>query len=204
MRRLFSALLLFCVMSLPVPASAVGSVPKAADDIAKQMDKQLMIRFGGKSPAWTGSGSQEDRAIRNRLSVMATVPVNLNNLDVSCPLARQMTEEISRWMVNAGYQFEELRKGKDIFFSKPTGETLLTRDTRLLATRQVSSEAILVGTYVITPDQVRFNIRLLHTPTNDVLAMGTGTVPITDDVRPLLTDSRTKNIIAPSIRTRLQ
>lgn len=204
MQRLFTTIFLFCVLSLPAVAWAAGNVPKAADDIAKQMDKQLMLRFGGKSPSWMGSGSQEDRAIRSRLTIMATVPVNLNNLDVSCPLARQMAEEVSRWMVNAGYQFEELRKGKDIFFSRPTGETLLTRNTRLLATRQVSSEAILVGTYVITPDQVRFSIRLLHTPTNDVLAMGTSTVPITDDVRPLLTDNQRSNIIAPSIRTRLQ
>lgn len=202
MPRLLALLMLCSITFLPVFAAAVGNVPKAADDIAKQMDKQLMIRFGGKSELCFSS---ENRALRNRISVMTTVPVNLNNLEVSCPLARQMAEEITRWMVNAGYQLEELRKGKDIFFSRPTGETLLTRNTNLLATRQVSSEAVLVGTYVITPDQVRFNVRLLHTPSNEVLAMGTATVPITDDVIPLLTDNTGKALrIAPSIGTRLQ
>lgn len=202
MPRLLALLMLCSITFLPVLAAAVGNVPKAADDIAKQMDKQLMIRFGGKSELCFSS---ENRALRNRINVMATVPVNLNNLEVSCPLARQMAEEITRWMVNAGYQLEELRKGKDIFFSRPTGETLLTRNTNLLATRQVSSEAVLVGTYVITPDQVRFNVRLLHTPSNEVLAMGTATVPITDDVIPLLTDNTGKTLrIAPSIGTRLQ
>lgn len=176
------------------PASAL--LPKAADSIAKQMDAQLMSRFA----------SSDKRAARSKIMIMATVPVNLNNFEISCTAARQMSEEIARWFVNAGYRWRELRKGKDIRFDPLTGETLLTRDLKQLESLQGQSQAVLVGTYVISPIQVRFSMRLIHTPTNEVLAMGTETVEITDDLRPLLRegtgpDPRLKT--TPSTGTRL-
>ena len=214
--RLYIPLLLL-VLTLPVQGCAAmssqGNVPRAADSIAEQLDKQLMVRYAPASGSGSGQtlstaegrGSEADRAVRNSITIMGTVPVNLNNLEISCPLARQMTEEISRWLINAGYHFQELRKGKEIYFQKLQGEMLLTRDTKLLATRQVSSQAVLVGTYVVTPEQVRFNIRLLHTPSNEVLAMGTGTVPITPDVQPLLANTGSGPVrITPTVNTRLQ
>lgn len=206
MPRYLAILLIIATLFIPMAAAAEGNVPAAADDISKQMDKQLMTRYAPKSFGGLSTfDSKPDYETRQGISIMATVPVSLNNLNVSCPLARQMTEEITRWMVNAGYIFEELRKGQDIQFSSPTGETLLTRDTARLATRNVTSAGVLVGTYVISKDQVRFNIRILHTPSNEVLAMGTATVPITDDIRPLLYDlSQTPVKVTPSIGTRLQ
>lgn len=210
MPRYFAVLLIIAVLCMPIAAAAVGNVPKAANDIAQQMDKQLMTRYAPQSGSSSGegvsmSGSSNNYAVRQRISLMSTVPVSLNNLQVSSPLARQMAEEITRWLVNAGYIFEEIRKGQDLQFSSPTGETILTRDTARLATRSVTSAGIVVGTYVISKDQVRFNIRILHTPSNEVLAMGTATVPITDDIRPLLYDvSQTPVKVMPSIGTRLQ
>ena len=78
------------------------------------------------------------------------------------------------------------------------------RDVRQLASTSGTSQAILAGTYVTTSDQVRFSIRLIHTSSNEVLAMGTATVPITDDLRPLVREARPGDGLAPSVRTRLQ
>ncbi|MEG2173631.1 MAG: FlgO family outer membrane protein [Desulfovibrionaceae bacterium] len=210
MPRYIAFMLLLAALCMPIAAAAVGNVPKAANDIAKQMDKQLMARYGAKSSNGNEGGvtigsSSADYSTRQRISIMSTVPVSLNNLQVSSPLARQMVEEIARWMINAGYVFEEIRKGQDIQFSNPTGETLLTRDTARLASRTVTSAGVMVGTYVVSTEQVRFNIRILHTPSNEVLAMGTATVPITEDIRPLLYDmSQTPVKVMPSIGTKLQ
>lgn len=55
-----------------------------------------------------------------------------------------------------------------------------------------------------TSEQVRFSIRLIHTSSNEVLAMGTATVPITDDLRPLVREARPGRRLAPSVSTRLQ
>ncbi len=198
---LLTALLLTAAFLLPARATAFTTselLPKAANSIAKQMDAQLMRRFA------TGEYGSKDKT-RNNFMIMATVPVELNNLNISCPAARQFSEELARWFVTAGYRWQELRKGQDIKFDQRTGETLLTRDLKQLATRKGSSQAVLVGTYVISPIQVRFSMRLIHTPTNEVLAMGTETVPITDDLRPLLTDMQPDPRLktTPSTGTRL-
>lgn len=207
MRLLYSLLLLALLAPVQGCAALGGNVPRAADSMAAQMDRQIIARFGEKKQGLLTNAPSESqkRALRERIAIMGTVPVNLNNLEASCPLARQVSEEIGRWFVNAGYKYQELRKGKEIFFQKRQGEMLLTRDTALLATRNVSSEAILAGTYVVSSEQARFSMRLIHTPSNEVLAMGTATVPITDDLRPLLANTAAGTpVIAPSIGTRLQ
>lgn len=58
------------------------------------------------------------------------------------------------------------------------GEFLLTRDVgKLGSPRDVNTHAVLTGTYTVTERSVRFNMRLIHTPTREVLAAGSGTVP---------------------------
>ena len=69
---------------------------------------------------------------------------------------------------------------------------------------QNDSSVVMVGTYIRTNRSVRVNIRLLHTPSNEVLAMGTATVPITDDLRPLVREPRPGDGLAPTVSTRLQ
>lgn len=202
MSRFIAAVLLLAALLLPLTAAAMGTVPKAANSIASQMDAQLMMRYGGNDPQI--STKEQHAVARANVIIMGTTPANLNNLEKSSPLARQMTEEISRWLVNAGYRFQELRKGKAIRFHPVTGELLLTRDVRQLASTQGTSQAVLAGTYVVTPDQVRFSMRLIHTTSNEVLAMGTATVPITEDIAPLVNDLTPGDDMRPSTNTRLQ
>lgn len=192
---------------MPVAALAIGNVPKAANEVAEQMDKQIINRFktGSGGSLSTYSGDSDRRFTRQQITIISTVPVNLNNLNLSCAAARQMSEEVSRWFINAGYKLQEMRKGRDIFFDRSTGETLLTRDTAYLATLKATGDAVLVGTYVISPIQVRFSLRLLHVSSNEVMAMGTVTVPITDDLQPLLRETGLEEQkVMPSIGTKLR
>ncbi len=203
-------LCIFCFFSLGCgvaksfgPQSEYG--PRAADAMAADMDAQLMRRAG----IHRGSLSEEQAAarahqIRRDITIVTTVPVNVNNLKLSNALARQMMEEASRWFVSAGYNVQEIRKGKELRFQEQTGEMLLTRKRSELARTSASGTAVLTGTYVISPEQVRFSMRLVHTLTNDVLAMGTATVPITPDVPPLLVENSSDRRVQPSVYTRLQ
>jgi hypothetical protein len=118
-------------------------------------------------------------------------------------VARQISEEMARWFVQAGYRVKEIRKGRDVHVDAKRGEMVLTRDVGKLLSTNVTTEAVLDGTYVVTPEQVRFSMRLLHVPSNDILAMGTATVPITNDLKPLLHDMREAKVV-PSIGTRLK
>ncbi len=197
--------MLFSQGCAAVGTMGTGYAPKAANLMASQMDAQVMQKGNaGKGSANMQELPARQLELRNSITIMATVPVNINNLEVSNALARQMSEEISRWFVSAGYRVQEIRKGKEIVFQKKQGEMLLTRDTKQLAQRHVSSVAVLAGTYVVTPKQVRFTMRLLHTPSNEVIAMSTATVPITPDVRPLLKESTQPVKVTPSVQTRLQ
>ena len=196
MYRWIITLLMLAALLFPLTAAA-GTVPRAADSIAKQMDEQLMMRYAGDDPGMTS---------KERIMILGTTPANINNLEESSPLARQMTEEVARWLVNAGYRFQEIRRGSVIRFDKQRGEFYLTRDVRKLAAASGTGQAVLAGTYVVSREQVRFSLRLIHTTSGEVLAMGTATVPITDDMRNLLRDRGpgAGDGLTPTVRTRLQ
>ncbi|CAK7035853.1 MAG: hypothetical protein DESF_01504 [Desulfovibrio sp.] len=204
MRLYLVIILVMAALLLPLTAAAAGNVPTAATRIAKQLDEQLMMRYAGTDPA--ESKKSQQAVARANIMIMGTTPANLNDLNEASPLARQMMEEVSRWLINAGYRFQELRKGRDIYFDKKKGEFILTRDVNRLASKVGTSQAIMAGTYVVSGEQVRFNIRLIHTTSNEVLAMGSGTIPITEDLLPLLRDPSPggKGGVTPSVNTRLQ
>ena len=155
-------------------AAFAATVPQAASAMGREMDRQVVASLGqGESPA-------------QGVALFVTTPVNVNNLEESNPLARQMQEELSRWFVQSGYEVQEIRQGTDLLFEPETGELLLTRNTELLGSTGADGPSVLTGTYVVSSRNVRFNIRLVHLGTRRVLAMSTMTVPINAEVSSLL------------------
>jgi hypothetical protein len=206
-RRLVLLFLAMAFLLIPMAAAAAtrGTVTIAADDMAEAMDKQILAHFGVEQPGLFSKKEQRHHPlkIRRALSISCTVAVDLNNLENTSPVGRQISEEMARWFVQAGYKVREIRKGKDVHIDAKRGEMVLTRDVHKLLSTNVTTEAVLAGTYVVTPEQVRFSMRLLHVPTNDILAMATATTPITDDLKPLLHDVKEVKL-GPSIGTKLK
>lgn len=175
--------------------SIEGTVPQAASAMARVIDRQIADRLMQESPV---AG----------VSLAVTVPVDVNDLDASNPLARQMAEELSRWFVQAGYTVQEMRKGRMVLIEPGNGEKLLTRRENHLSEKNVQSAAILTGTYSVTNKNVRFNIRIMETASLDVLGMATISVPITSEVKSLLGgvgsgQGRILTGIGPSVGTTL-
>ena len=192
MKRLLSfckysgALALLCA-ALFMPVAAHGkTIPQLASEMGTELDTQL---------------SQ----LTSRVTMIVTTPVNLRNLNESSALGLQLSEEFAHYFVSMGYRVQEVRKGSGLFFDELNGEMLLTRNPEFLANTDVSSAVVLVGTYVRTNRSVRVNIRLLHTPTNEVLAMSSGTIPLTSEVRSLLLSTTEMADMGhvPSIGTKL-
>ena len=176
--------------------SVEGIVPQAASAMGRQIDRQIAQRLMQPDTPAVG------------VSLAVTVPVDVNDLDVSNPLARQMAEEMARWFVQAGYSVQEIRKGRMVLSEPGNGEKLLTRRTNHLAKSNVDSAAIMTGTYTVTNQNVRFNIRVLHTASLEVLGMSTVSVPLTSEVKSLLglrSGAHDNNLvgIAPSVGTTL-
>ena len=187
----FTALLVFASAHVAFAAT----IPQAASAMGREMDRQMVERLGqGESPA-------------QGVAMFVTTPVNVNNLEESNPLARQMQEELSRWFVQAGYDVQEIRQGANLLFEPETGELLLTRDNGLLGSEGADGPSVLTGTYVVTGRNVRFNIRLVHLSTRRVLAMSTMTVPINSETASMLVTPGkgigSGAIIQPSVITAL-
>jgi TolB-like protein len=208
MSRLLAILLLLCALLFPAVACAAwsilsGTVPTAAESIGRQLDKQILMRYSESADSLMGS-RKNDAATRAGLVILGTSIVDLNDLTKSSPLGRQMTEEITRWLMKAGYRFMEMRRGTDLRFVKGRGEFILTRDVALLSQRTASGQVVLAGTYVVSGENVRFSVRLIHPDTNEVIAMGNATVPITREIVPMLEDREANRRAAPSVYTKLQ
>lgn len=187
---LFASALLALALIVPAPAAALPApnIPVIAGRAAAELDSQVSQLIG-----------QYGSDFKN-LRIVVTTPANLNNLEMANTLARQMSEEMSYWLVNAGYQVNEIRRGASILFDPERGEFLLTRQPDLLAESEANAGAVLTGTYTVTPRAVRFNFRLLELATGETLAMTNATVPLTGEVRALLADGGVNPAMFMSVR----
>ena len=180
------ALALLCA-ALLMPVAAHGkTIPQLAAEMGAELDAQL-------------------GQITHKVTMIVTTPVNLRDLNESSGLGLQLSEEFAYYFVSSGYRVQEIRKGAGLLFDEVNGEMLLTRDPSFLANTDVDSAVVMVGTYVRTNRSVRVNIRLVHTPTNEVLAMSSGTIPLSSEVRSLLMTSTDLADMGhvPSIGTKL-
>ncbi len=185
MKYLGATALLLIALAAPLNAQA-QAVPTAAAHLALELQEQL-----GRVPG--------------QVSIIVTTPANLRNLNESSGLGLQLAEELAYCFVAEGYRVQEIRKGASLFFDETNGELLLTRDPEYLANTSVESSAVMVGTYIATNRSVRVNLKLIHTPNNEVLAMSSVTIPLSPEVRSLLAnplDLATMGHV-PSIGTKL-
>jgi hypothetical protein len=195
--RIAHALLaaLLVIAFLPAaPCLAAPFVPQIVAAMGRQLDRQTVARLHQKASPAQG------------VSLFLTTPVDVNDLESSNPLARQIQEELASWFAQAGYSVREIRKGADLLFAPGTGELLLTRRNNLVSDEQVDSSALVAGTYTITPQHVRFNIRLILTGSREVLAMTSMSIPLTGEVAALLSDGGSRRAgapIAPTVVTLL-
>jgi hypothetical protein len=168
---LFIAVLQFALLAAHPLSARAMDMNEAAASMSREMEAQLALRFG---------------AAGRNISIIVTTPVDINNFEESCVIARQIQEYLSYWLVQAGYGVQEIRKGESILFRKETGELLLTRDRELAASKRVGSVLTLAGTYTLTSKSIIFNVRLMQTGGLEVYAMSSVSIPITKETRAML------------------
>lgn len=185
----FAAIAGLLMALLFTPLAFAGSLPDTARLMAAELDAQLVERLG--LPFGPAKGT----------SLVLTPPVELSNLERATPLSLAMAEELATWFVKAGYRVQEIRKSQDILFEPGNGELLLTRRSDLLAQKNVPTELVLTGTYSLTMESVRFNIRLIQAGSNEVVAMSSRTLPVVPEVYDLLPRQAAASLsmVAPSV-----
>ncbi len=193
---LTTILLLLLGLLLPLSAAAVTpmfsepSIPAAARAIALEMNRQLEREY------------ISEEFSKTELPLVSTVSVDINDLKTTNALARQMTEEVSGFLVASGYTLHEMRQGNAVIIAEKEGEFLLTRNVNELSA-QYATGNILVGTYIITSENVRFTMSIIHAPENKILAKASATIPMTKEIAGMLSDEKKEEILRPSVRTKL-
>lgn len=187
--------IILVILFLLMPAAnAFGDsvMTRAASSMGVEMDAQLADRFG------------QQEGVVNGITLIITTPVDLNNLEESNPVARQMQEELARWFIRSGYSVQEVRSGRALLMRPETGELLLTRNRDLAAQRSVKSALTMTATYTVSSRSIVFNVRLMQTGGTEVYAMSNVTLPISGELRAMLgSNQSTAYLIEPSVFSRL-
>jgi hypothetical protein len=193
-RVFVGAVVVFMIMAAGNPGlCASPSVPDTAHAMAGELDAQLADRLGTNTPV-------------KGVSMLATTPADLENLQRVAPIARLLNEEMIGWFVASGYRVSEMRKGRYILTKPETGELLLTRRADMLTEKFPNAELILAGTYTGTAKHFRFNMRLIKASTGEIVAMSSRTLALSPDTAELAGEERQQaySRLRPSVGTRLE
>jgi len=99
-----------------------------------------------------------------------TTLVNLDDLRQTSRFGRTMSESMATQLFQHGYGVVELRKAANIMVQANNGEMVLSRDATRLA-KQYEANAIVAGTYALTPKTVIINVKLLDVHSEAVLSV---------------------------------
>ncbi|HFQ80574.1 MAG TPA: hypothetical protein ENK33_04275 [Desulfobacterales bacterium] len=114
--------------------------------------------------------NNRSRSLNTNETLIFTTIVNLNNLDQTSKFGRALSESLATRLFKYGFHVIELRKAGAIMVKDKTGELILSRESRKLGKEQ-KADAIVAGTYSLTPKSIIINIKLLAAGTQEVLSV---------------------------------
>lgn len=116
--------------------------------------------------------------------LVATV-VDVNDLRVSSPLGRTLSEQYASAIAAAGVDVREMKLRGDVFVREQTGELLLSREIKDIA-RTHHARTVLVGTYSVAGNFVFVTIKLVRTDTGQILRGYDYSLPMDLEVKRLV------------------
>lgn len=100
-----------------------------------------------------------------------TTFVNIDDLYASSTFGRMVGEQLMSELAMKGFDVVELRHADALQFLDTGGEFALSREPRAVRSHR-NLAAVVVGTYVVSPDRVYVNARLVEPSTSLVLSAG--------------------------------
>lgn len=119
--------------------------------------------------------------------LIVTTLVNLDDLRQTSRFGRTMSEAMATQLFQHGYGVVELRKAARIMIEDRNGEMVLSRDAARLAGEH-EANAVLAGTYAMTPKTVIINVKLLDVSSQEVLSVAGMELARSSTVNYLLAD----------------
>jgi TolB-like protein len=120
--------------------------------------------------------------------IVATV-VDVDNLEQSSTMGRMITEQVASRFAMLGYAPYELKLRGNLFVRAPSGELMLSREVSRVA-EQHKAPVVVVGTYGRARYTVYVSLKAVQVADSKILAANDYAVPITDNLRNTVRDTR--------------
>jgi TolB-like protein len=111
--------------------------------------------------------------------------VSVDRVNESSRLGRMFSEQLAGRLVQRGLRVSEVKLREALALNRDQGELFLSREVREVSQSQ-NAQAVLVGTYAVSPAVVYVSLKLVIPVGNQVVAAHNYSVPVDDNVRALL------------------
>ncbi len=173
--------------ALPVALLAVGCAQQQAP-----VRTEPTYLEAARAPLVQSSRDAVARLVNN-LDLTATGPgpvlvatvVNVNDLSVSAPLGRTLSEQYANAMAMTGFDVKEIKLRGDVFVKEGAGELLLSREVRDIA-RHHNASMVLVGTFSPAANYTYVSMKLVRTEDSRIIRGHDYALPNDRDVNRLL------------------
>lgn len=129
------------------------------------------------------------RQLDNRIPLIVSTIVNIDELTESSRLGRTISEQIGSRLTNIGIQVVELKLRSNIFVKRSEGELMLSREVSEVM-KNHRAQAVIVGTYSVANNFVYINLKIVSNFDNVVIAAYDYILPVDRNVSSLLRVSR--------------
>lgn len=153
--------------------------------------------FTSTAPDFFGFGDKlAEQLVANKRSsatreerLILTTFVSLDDLYQTSGFGRALTESLSTALFRKGFRVAEIRKAPGLYVKAGGGELTLTRDMSLIAQEQ-EVQAIIAGTYSLTPTTIVINAKMLAAESEEVLSVAGLEIERSSNVNYLLSERK--------------
>ena len=164
-----------CAQQQPVQLRVEPSYQEAARAPLVQSSRDAVAQLiNGLNIAATGPGP-----------VLVATVVNVNDLSVSSPLGRTLSEQYATAMAMSGFDVKEIKLRGDVFVKEGAGELLLSRELKDIA-RNHNASMVLVGTFSPAAHYTYVSMKLVRTEDSRIIRGHDYALPNDRDVNRLL------------------
>ncbi len=164
-----------CAQQPPQPLRVEPSYAEAARAPLLQSSREAVARLVERlDMGTTGPGP-----------VLVATVVNVNDLSVSAPLGRTLSEQYASAMAMTGFDVKEIKLRGDVFVKEGAGELLLSREVRDVA-RNHNASMVLVGTFSPAAHYTYVSLKLVRTEDSRIIRGHDYALPNDRDVNRLL------------------
>ncbi|MBI4667133.1 MAG: hypothetical protein HY751_12080 [Nitrospinae bacterium] len=117
---------------------------------------------------------------QDRVTALMTTITPVDNIQKPTSFGRLITEQLMTEMDKAGFRVVEARKTADYNVVENQGEFALSRDVKRIGA-EFAADAVVVGTFSRSKDQVLINVRLVGIKDSSVLASASAMMDIRGD-----------------------